>query len=118
MEYIVIILIIIIVVIWLMSNSKSQENFDTRNPAANDLINAGQRNRPPPPPPPPKYGAGFCHNDYSPNKNNYHGKTDCGNGDGTYNDWKANGGKCPSGFTSDRNCGTGCAGGSGRCADP
>jgi len=64
------------------------------------------------------YKVGPCHRNYVPNKNNYHGGTDCGNNDGTYNDWKAKGGRCPDGQWDADWCGTGCQKGKGYCADP
>jgi len=62
-------------------------------------------------------GEGFCDRDYRPNHNNYNGGTDCGLGDGVFEDWRSRGGSCPSGYREDRDCGTGCRSNrSNRCA--
>ena len=112
-----ILIILIIVVIYFISNSHSQENF-TYWDGSQWICDSFWGGQCPSEPPGPKYGKGFCHRDYTPNKNNYYGGTDCGNGDGTYNDWKANGGQCPDGFWDADWCGTGCQKGGGYCADP
>jgi hypothetical protein len=116
----IIIIILIIVVIWLISNSHTKENFYGTmcdpfygsNPNSDyckekDRITSV------------RYGYGFCHRDYTPNKNNYYKGTDCGLGDGVFEDWRNKGGHCPGYFTEDSNCGTGCRNIiTHNCADP
>ena len=64
------------------------------------------------------YKRGPCHKNYMPNKNDYHGGTDCGRNNGIYNDWISKGGNCPDGQWNADWCGTGCQKGGGYCADP
>ena len=72
-----------------------------------------------------RYSKGLCSQVYQPNRNNYYGGTDCGNGDKTYwdgnltifDDWRNKGGSCPDWQREDNRCGTGCrwAGGQQHC---